>query len=122
MPNADAVQKAIEAHTAWKARLRTAVANGKFELDPSSVRVDNRCDFGKWLYGSELSMQEKGSEHYRKVKTLHAQFHDEAAKIIDWATSGQKDKATESMTMGGKYAKVSHDLTEAMVKWRQDLQ
>ncbi len=55
MVNVEMIQKAIAAHTAWKARLRTAISTGTFEVEHSAVRADNRCDFGKWLYGSEFS-------------------------------------------------------------------
>lgn len=121
MVSVDAIQKAIAAHTGWKARLRTAVASGKFEVEAGLVRVDNRCDFGKWLYGADLSAAEKESEHYRTVKRLHAQFHEEAAKVVQWATSGEKDKAEQAISMQGTYGRVSHSLTDAMVKWRESV-
>jgi len=122
MVTVEAIQKAIAAHTGWKARLYAAVNTGKFEVEPSAVRVDNRCDFGKWLIGSELQPADKESKHYGIVKKLHAEFHQEAAKVVDWAISGQKGKAEESLALGGAYAKASHLLTEAMVKWRHSLQ
>lgn len=122
MMTIEAIQKAIAAHTGWKARLNTAVSTGKFDLDSSSVRVDNRCDFGKWLNGSELQAADKASKHYVIVRKLHAEFHQEAAKVVEWATSGQKSKAEESLAIGGAYTKASHLLTEAMVRWRESLQ
>ncbi len=121
MLNVDAIQKAIAAHTGWKGRLRTAVTSGKSEVAPGAVAVDNGCDFGRWLYGSELSAQEKGTESYRKVKELHAQFHKEAAKVLELAVTGQKDKAAQLIGLGGNYSKISHELTDALVKWRESL-
>jgi len=122
MVSVEAIQKAIAAHSGWKARLRTAVSTGKFDVEPSAVRADDRCDFGKWLYGSELQPGDKKSEHYCAVKKLHAEFHQEAANVVEWATSGQKGKAEESLALGGAYTKTSQVLTEAMVRWRQSLQ
>jgi chemoreceptor zinc-binding protein len=121
MVNVDTIQKAIAAHAGWKARLRTAVSTGKFDGTASTVNVDNQCEFGKWLYGSGITAAEKETEHYRTVRQLHAQFHQEAAKVIEWATSGQKDKAEEAIGLGGGYTKASQVLTEAMVKWRTSL-
>ncbi len=89
MTNVEALQKAIAAHSSWKARLRTAVISGKFDIAPDTVKADNQCEFGKWLYGPEPSAAEKAAEHYRTVKQLHTQFHQEAAKVALWATSGQ---------------------------------
>lgn len=121
MLNLDAIQKAIAAHTGWKARLRTAISNGKFEVAVATVRADNQCEFGKWLYGSELSDSEKSTDHYQTVKQLHARFHQEAAAVVSLATSGEKEKAEAAIGMDGSYSKASRLLTEAMVKWRESI-
>ena len=97
------LQKAIAAHSSWKGRLRTAVSAGKFDAPPATVRVDNLCDFGKWLYGAELTLEEKQTEHYRKVKQLHAEFHKHAAQVVEFVTSGQKNKAEEALGMQGEF-------------------
>ena len=121
MINVDVLQKAIAAHSGWKARLRTAVNSGKFDFTTDTVKADNQCDFGKWLYGSEPSAADRQTEHYRTVKQLHAQFHQEAAKVVELATSGHKETAETAIGMGGTYSKASQALTEAMVKWRESV-
>ena len=121
MINAEIFTKAIAAHSSWKARLRSAISSGKSEFSPSQVKVDSACEFGKWLYGTELSPAEKQSENYRTVKQLHAQFHAEAAKVLESALSGHKDAAEQSLGVGGKCAKLATDLTQATMKWRESL-
>jgi len=121
MVKADLLEKAIEAHASWTARLRCAVGTGKFDVPASTVKMDNQCDFGKWLNGSDLTAAEKQTENYRAVKQLHAQFHQEAGRVIELATSGQKDAAEAAIGMGGSYSKSSTKLTEAVVRWRQAL-
>jgi chemoreceptor zinc-binding protein len=121
MVNSDVIQKALAAHSSWKARLRMAIGTGKFDVPVSTVKADNQCEFGKWLYGSELSVAEKQSEHYLSAKQLHAEFHQEAAQVLEWATSGRTAKAEESIGLGGSYSKASNVLTKAMVKWRESL-
>jgi len=121
MTNVDAIQKAIEAHTGWKARLRTAVSGGVFEVPAATVKLDNQCEFGRWLYGTEIASADKQTEHYRTAKRLHAQFHLEAAKVVEWATSGQKQKAEEALGLEGGYTKISRELTQEMIKWRESL-
>jgi hypothetical protein len=64
-----------------------------------------------WEYGSELTTTETQSSHYRTVKRLHAQFHKEAARVVDLATSGQKDAAEAAIGMDSKYAEVSSAFT-----------
>jgi hypothetical protein len=119
MIDAEAIQKGIDAHGAWKARLRAAVSSGKFEVSTATVAMDNQCAFGKWLYG--LSADEMQTEHFSTVKRLHAQFHEEAAKVVTWATSGQTGRAEEAMGMQGDYTKVSAELARALVAWRNSL-
>ena len=119
MVNLEAIQKGIAAHSAWKARLRTAVSSGKFDVLAATVAMDNQCEFGKWLYG--LSADDKRTEQFNTVRRLHAQFHEEAARVVVWATSGQSEKAEQALALGGSYAKASSELTGAMVSWRNNL-
>ena len=119
MVDAKAIEKGIAAHAAWKARLRAAISSGKFEVSVATVGMDNQCEFGKWLYG--LSADDTQTGHFSTVKKLHAQFHQEAAKVVTWATTGQTGKAEEAIGMEGNYANVSADLTRAMVAWRTSL-
>jgi hypothetical protein len=118
---ADMIQKAIAAHAGWKARLRSAIETGKFDLAPAIVRSDNQCEFGKWLHGSDFSAAEKQSQNFRAVVDLHAKFHLEASKVVELATSGHKDQAIAVMGLEGSYAKASTALTKQLVQWRLTL-
>ena len=121
MISVDVLTKAIAAHSSWKARLRTAISTGKSDISAAQARVDNQCEFGKWLYGSELSSGEKQSEHYKTVRQLHTQFHQEAAKVLEWAIAGNKNAAEQAMALGGSCAKTASELTQAAVKWRDSI-
>lgn len=118
MINSGVIEKAIAAHAGWKARLRSAIGTGKFDVAVGTVKLDNQCEFGKWLYGQELSHSEKETEQYHTVRHLHAQFHQEAARVVELATTGQKDAAEKAMAMDSSYAKTSTALTQAMTNWR----
>jgi hypothetical protein len=121
MLNVDMIQKAIAAHASWKARLRTAVDKGKFDAMPAIVRTDNRCEFGKWLYGPDFTAAEKETQNYRTAIDLHAKFHQEAANVVDLATSGRKSEAEQAISMEGSYSKASSALTKELVQWRLKL-
>ena len=69
------ITAAVSAHGQWKARLATAIKEGKSEFAPAVVRQDNQCAFGKWLY-NEIDAASKTDPHYAKVKALHATFHE----------------------------------------------
>ena len=117
----DMIQKAIAAHSSWKARLKSAVATGKFDMSPADIKVDNRCEFGKWLYGPELTAADKQTKNYRAAVNLHAKFHREAAQIVEWATSGHKDEAEKAMGLEGSYTEASSALTKELIDWRLTL-
>ena len=121
MLNVEMIQKAVAAHARWKARLRAAVDTGNFDVPTATVKADNQCEFGKWLYGTDFSAHEKQTENYRAAMDLHAKFHQEAAKVVEWATSGHKDEAEEAIGLEGSYTKASSALTKELVQWRLKL-
>jgi len=111
------VQAAIGAHGMWKARLRQAMDSGSSEFKVDVVRLDDRCDFGRWLYGE--ARQGHGSDpQFEVVRKLHAEFHAEAAKVLGHAVAGNKGQAKASMAMGGPFSRVSSSLIGALTSWR----
>jgi methyl-accepting chemotaxis protein len=111
------LQTAINAHSAWRARLKAASASGKFDVPVSTVKADNQCQFGKWLCGADLPPAQKQTEQYRKVKRLHAQFHEEASKVAQFAISGQRDAADKALGLSGDFSKTSSALMDAIHQW-----
>ena len=110
-------QKAISTHSAWRGRLKTASASGTLDVPVGTVKADNQCQFGKWLYGAELSAAEKQTGHYRNVKTLHAKFHDEASKVAELAVSGHQAAAEKALSLSGDFSRASTALMDAVRSW-----
>jgi methyl-accepting chemotaxis protein len=121
MTTAAHIDKAIGAHGMWKSRLKMAIDSGKIDAPIPTISADNKCAFGEWLYGPEVTAAQKASPHYQKVRTLHAAFHKQAAKVAEYATKGQKAEALKSIGLAGDYAKASADLTTAMREWKAAL-
>ncbi len=111
------LKSAIKAHSAWTTRLKAAITSGKLDTQVSTIKTDNRCQFGKWLYGEQLSDEEKQTDNYRTVKQLHAQFHEAASTIAQLAISGQKAAAESAMNPASDYARISAGLTAALNNW-----
>jgi methyl-accepting chemotaxis protein len=111
------LQTAINAHSAWRARLKSACASGKLDVPASTIKADNQCKFGKWLYSTELPAAEKETEAYRKVKKLHAQFHEEASKVAQLAISGQGAAAEKALALSSDFSKTSSALMDALNQW-----
>ena len=112
----DEITKAIGAHGMWKNRLRSAIDNGKADANPADVAKDNACPFGQWLYGATIPGASRNGANYGSVRKLHADFHRCASKVLECVSAGDKTKA--NALMAGEYAKVSGDLTAAMMKWK----
>ncbi len=110
---------AIGAHGNWKQRLRRAIETGNSDFTVEKIRVDNQCDFGKWLHS--LSSDEKKSFHWTKIQQLHAKFHIEAARLFELAIQGNQKEALDAMVLGSDFARYSSELTMAMVQWKRSL-
>ncbi|TKB60729.1 MAG: hypothetical protein E8D48_12255 [Nitrospira sp.] len=117
MVHKEEIMKAIGAHGMWKTRLTQAIETGKIDAAVDTVRMDNQCAFGKWLYGTSLDANDKKSPHYEECKNLHAKFHQAAAQVVELAVVGKKHEAQQLMSLEGEYTKVSSKLTAAMSTW-----
>jgi len=103
----------------WKVRLKEAIDNQASEFQVEHVRSTHHCDFGKWLDAEKPKLVDY--THYPKVCQLHAQVHEETARIMTLALSGQKEAANEALAFGGEFANKSAHLTQAMMAWRDAL-
>src|ERR1035441_2327483 len=113
------ITKAINAHAAWKIRLKAAISGGKSEFAVATVQQDNQCEFGKWLYALQADV--RASEHFKTVRQLHAEFHREAARILDLAAKRNTAEAETSMAADGRYTQFSSTLTLELKAWRDQL-
>ena len=115
--NQAVLKNAIKAHQAWTTRLQSAIKNRQLDTPVTTVRADDQCQFGKWLYGKEISAEEMRSERYQTVKRLHAQFHQEAARVAQMAISGQQEAAEQAMSSSSEYARISAALVAELNRW-----
>ncbi|MBI5672670.1 MAG: CZB domain-containing protein [Nitrospirae bacterium] len=121
MVHKEEITKAIGAHGMWKTRLTQAIETGKMDATADTVRMDNQCAFGKWLYGASLDAKDKTSSYYEEVKNLHAKFHQTAAQVVELALVGKKREAQQLMSLEGEYTEVSARLTASMSAWVKKL-
>ena len=112
------INAALSAHAMWKGRLKAAIQNGTSDQDPAVVRRDDRCEFGKWLYG-ETDAAVRGCAHYGKVKQLHAEFHQHASRVLELALTGRKAEATAGLDLSAPFTSSSLALTNELMAWRE---
>lgn len=90
------IDAAINAHGQWISRLRAAINTGTSDFRPATVRLDNACEFGKWLYG-DFPRHARRSPIWGEIQALHAAFHEQAAVILQLAMSGKQADALMAM-------------------------
>lgn len=115
------IDKAVGAHGMWKKRLAQCIETGEIDTPIATIRMDNQCGFGKWLYGNSLSAQDKLSDRYKTVVALHSSFHKSAAQVAELAQAGKQQEAKSMLAHGGEYAQISIQLTQAMKEWKKHL-
>jgi len=114
------IKTAVGAHGVWKRKLKSAVTTGKIDVEISTIKADQQCNFGKWLHGATITEKQKKSEHYRKVQELHVVFHEKAAKVAQLAISGEKAHAMKMLEASGEFTMASAELTTSMMAWLKD--
>ena len=119
MADIQELEKAIGAHGMWKTRLKMAIDAGAFDTPIETIRMDNQCVLGKWLYGMTLSTLDKSSEDYKAVQSLHADFHKSAARVAELALSGKKPEAEKMMGLNGEFSVISGKLIGALMEWKK---
>jgi len=112
------IDKAIAAHGAWKDRLTATIASGTSDFDPTVVKLPDKCEFGKWLYGDDIPAAAKDNDYYSQSVDLHAKFHIEAGKILAFALEGNKSEAEGLMTDDSEFIKLSSTLTNLLNEWK----
>ena len=105
-------------HLGWKIHLKTAIAVGTSEFKPETVEKDSACEFGKWLYS--LAPFERQLPAIEMVIELHAQFHREAARILDLAVNGHPLEAEKLLSSDGDFAGLSSQLVKSLQKLATD--
>jgi methyl-accepting chemotaxis protein len=114
------IEDAIGAHGAWKRKLKSAIATGKINVKVSTIKAEEQCGFGKWLYGPTITEEQKNSEQYHKMQKLHAVFHEKAAKVAQLAISGEKAHATKMLEVNREFTTASAALTTSMIAWLKE--
>ncbi|PCJ09459.1 MAG: chemotaxis protein [Rhodobacteraceae bacterium] len=112
------IDAAVEAHGKWKHRLLTAAIKDERNLPVADIARDDCCQFGKWLHGIELSFENRNQ--VETIKTLHAEFHKEAAAVAGMISKGSKDQALQALKTGAFIDK-SVQLRNALVSWKVTL-
>ena len=112
MLKAEDADKYIWAHSRWKNHLKLAITAGKSEFTVEQVCADNNCELGKWIYALPATQQSRSD--MGRLKSLHAQFHTEAGRVLKLALQGHKDEAEKDLGMGSEFSRLSASLVDLL--------
>ena len=113
------IKKAISAHGLWKVRLKKAINTRSSEFEVENVRSPHLCEFGKWLDAEKPKLV--AYPFYEKVCQLHAQVHEETARVMRLALGGKKEEASKAIALGSHFSTISAHLTQQMVNWKNSV-
>jgi len=104
--------EAIQAHSAWKMRLRSAITHHE-TLDEASICRDDCCKLGRWLHGEARAQFGTLHSHAECVKK-HAAFHKEAGRVAGEINARHYTEAEALLANRGDYARASNDVIFAI--------
>lgn len=102
------VAEIIAAHGLWKYRLHQAIAERSSAFDPATVRVDNACPLGKWLYAEARTVVPH--DLFERVKGMHAAFHQMTGDLLQRSLAGETEAVQRATAPGGEYSILSGTL------------
>jgi methyl-accepting chemotaxis protein len=111
--------QAVEAHRAWKVKLRSAIANRE-QLDSDTICRDDRCPLGRWLHGPG-GAQWGARPAFVKLVDEHAEFHRAAGEVAATINRGAYDDAERLLGSGSRFAEASNRTVTAILRVKRDL-
>ncbi len=107
------LKSAIEKHSEWKTKLRSAIAKRE-TLDAVSIGRDDCCEFGKWLHGPAKQQVAKLGA-YQECLSAHAAFHAQAGKVAGAINAKKYAEAEAMLAPGTPYAVASSSVASAVM-------
>lgn len=93
----EVLDRGFIAHVNVKSRL-IRVINGEEEATPESVRRDDLCIIGEWIYGP--GKQYESLPEYQSLKQIHRDFHEAAYEALRLNQKGDGNAAHDYVTKG----------------------
>ena len=98
------IDAAIASHEGWRLQLQDMV-NGRSQevMRPERICQDDRCDLGRWLYGTGRVRL----GHYPAFGMLvarHSYFHQQAAGVVTLFQAGDQQKAVQLLNGSCRHA------------------
>ena len=106
-------------HRNWKKRFYEHL-RGKHDLDPATVRRDDLCNMGRWIYGEGLQHQDR--LEYLDLKRKHARFHEMAAEVLESSLKLPEQEALKLVEQDSEFERASRECVAAIARMRDALE
>ena len=106
----------LQAHLAWKQKLRDFMAGKGDALNPAVVERDDKCELGCWIHGDGRVLERNAT--FGKLRDAHARFHTSAANIVRFHLAGDTRSAVTAL--GGDFSKFTNETVRALRQLREE--
>jgi hypothetical protein len=113
------ITSAILSHSLWKLRLYEAIWTGRSEWKVEDVRRNDLCEMGQFFCREcESGCEGEKAKACGNACELHAQFHLEAASVLELALAGKKEEAELAVSDESKFSTISSKLVDELRAYR----
>jgi len=112
-------EAAIDAHRAWKVKLRSAIASRE-RLDADKICLDNQCPLGQWLHGPG-GKQWGHKPSFVALVGKHADFHRAAGEVARQINAGRGEQAERMLGSGTPFSQASTEVATLLTQAKRGL-
>jgi hypothetical protein len=106
------LERAFAAHQQWKVKLQDSVTS-RSTLDIATIKRDDCCDLGKWLYSDGRS-QYGSKPQFMRLLAKHTNFHLVTGVVAKIINEKQFDEATAMLRDFSLFSTASADVCVAI--------
>ncbi|TSE20976.1 Aerotaxis receptor [Tepidimonas alkaliphilus] len=111
---------AIKAHQQWRIKLRNAILKGE-KLDVATIRRDDCCILGKWIYGAG-GRQWGHLPLFATLVEQHKHFHQETGRVAELVNAGRAEEANRLLMGESPFIRAGRAVVDTLQKLKQAVQ
>ena len=108
------LDRAYAAHQQWKVKLQESVT-AHATLDTTTIKRDDRCELGQWLYSDARSMYGHMPQ-FKRLLAKHTNFHLVTGVVAKIINERQFEEATAMLRDFSLFSTASADVCVAISK------
>jgi methyl-accepting chemotaxis protein len=110
------VDRMLSEHGRWAYGLIQTIGSEEITASPDSVRPDDRCAMGQWLYSDARTALDPAVR--AEVTDRHRRLHESAAHVLSLAAEGEIERALAAVAPGGEFSLAANGLAVTVERWR----